>query len=361
MYFLLAYSIACFGYFYERTNDTGDLSRYLLSYDNYVAAFENRTFLVENIYEAFYPVWYSLFYFLAYFDLEIQHLTFISGFVIYFSMFYVVHLLSNNYEINSIKIEGRLILKIVLFFSIFVIFSSYRNLMAFSLAFLGTFLVLAENKRLTGWGLIIISLGIHPISWFAVVSLLVSKFKICTKRIFFLFLMFGLLFPFVSKFSVVLLSVPFLGEKINTYILGQWGTYRFHENGEFIRFTLLLAVWAFIFFYMSFIYRPIKKGVSTYLCNYNNFLAWFLSFAVIFITLRTFSMRLFLDGFVFVIPFAFNFLYNRFTYKKDAIIYILVIIWFFMVDLRGFNYGNEGYQVGAGFPENLLSSFFISV
>lgn len=360
-YFLLVYAFSTFGFFYERVNETGDLTRYILSFSNYVSDFSNREGVLDNLYEYFYPVWYSLFYFLKYFNLDIKSLNFISGFVIYFSMLYSLNKLVELNKISSIKIEGQIVLKIFLFFSIFVMFSSYRNLLTFSLFYLGVFLIFINNEKIIGWLCLILSLGIHPISIIPLLAFLFSNLKECNKKTFTVCLFFGLLFSLFKQFASVFLSLPFVGDKINTYILGGWSVYRFQDNGEYLRFFMLILVVCFSLTFVYYFNPKFKNNTDKTFYKYNNFLAWFLSLSMIFISFRTFSMRLFLDGFVFFIPFLYQFLVRKYLMKRNFLYGLFFILWWFMIDFRALNFMNNAYVVGVGFPLNLLSSFFVSI
>ncbi len=356
--FNMAFSFAFLGFLYVRVNETGDVYRYALSLYNYTLSLLNgRENIIEDIYEAFYPVWYTILYIASKLNLSIQAINFLAGFTIYFSLLYIIYQLDKKYKQQ--KIDKLLIMKIFLFISFVAVFSSYKTLWAFSLLFLGLYFLMNNQKK--GYIFVLLGIGIHPVAWIPFSIYMVSKVVKFNIIYLYISIIFGFVFKnFIGIFNNFL-NIPFIGNKINTYIFGQWSQYRFHENSEYIRFFLLVLLILFIMNVIVFKYINFKNNCDNFIRKYNNFILWYFAVAMLFISFRTIELRLMLDGFIFFIPLFYQVFMYRKIYKKNILSLFLLIIWFILIDIRLFNIYNNAYQIGDGLPYNIFASPIIYI
>jgi len=223
---------------------------------------------------------------------------------------------------------------------------------ALSLIFVGLFKLMNKNKF--GFPFLIFGLGLHPIGFFPIVVYYISsKFNFKTTHIFYSLLIGFLVKVFATKFSL-LASIPFLGNKINTYMLGDWANYRFHEMGEYVKFSLLIILICYLIIVFKF--KFIKNTSDPLLLRYNRFIVTYLVFSFLFIGFRTISTRLILDSIIIFFPLFYQVLTSRKIFKKRMVSFIALFVWVLMIDIRSFNLTNTSYQIGSGFPLNLFDS-----
>jgi len=353
IFFNISFSMGFVGYLYFRTNDTGDVYRYGLSLYYYSESLLNgRENIISGVYELFYPTWYFVLYIANKLNLSIQVINFIAGFTIYSSFLYLILELQKEYK--SLNADKMLFIKVFLFISFIVIFSGYKTLWAFSLVSIGLFFLM-KNKKI-GYIFMIIGGGLHPVAWVPVIIYVISKyFKFRIVYLYISLIMGILLKKFVFIFDQFL-NIPFIGNKINTYIYGDWGQYRFHDNSEYINFFELVLLIIFIFCIIVFKFVNIKENVDRYFIKYNNFILWYFSISLWFVSFRTIELRLLLHGIIFFCPLFYQLFLNRKIYKKRLLSIILLLIWLMIIDFRIFNFWNDSYQIGLGFPLNLFSS-----
>ncbi|MBE0421298.1 EpsG family protein [Pseudoalteromonas nigrifaciens] len=347
----MTFSLACIAFFYERVNGTGDVVNYIVSYENYA----NRSvepFYIANIYEAFYVSWYYILYIFNKLNFEFQSVTSLAVITIFGSLFFI-----NNdlYKTLKDRNSDRLLLfKVFLFFSFFSIVSSYKTLWAFSLVYLGIY-QLCKNKKI-GYLFIFLGAGFHPIASVPILVYFVSKFIEFKKKYLVIALCIGVFIKVSSEIFVRYLNIPFIGDKIQSYVLGEWANYRFHENGEYIKvyliFSLILCV--FYFVYNNFI--DLKKIKQSYLSRYCNFALLYFSFSLIFVGFRTLEIRLMSVGIIFLFPLFYVSFSQRTVFKKKGVALIGLLLWFAVVDVRLFNFSNSAYLVGKGLPVNIFIS-----
>jgi hypothetical protein len=349
----VAFSFAFIGYLYFRVDQSGDVYRYALSLEVFrESVSQGREAIIVNLYEAFYPVWYFLLYITSLLDLNIQFINAIAGFSIYSCILYIVYSLNDKRLVNSA--QKMLYVKVFLFMSFVVIFSSYKTLWAFSLVAVGIF-HLMRRKR-SGYFFIFCGIGIHPVAWFPFIIFLISRlFKFKIIYLYSSIVIAILLKEFVSIFNQFL-SLPFIGNKINSYIYGEWGQYRFHDNGEYIKFFILIFFVLFVFYTLFFKFIDYKDQKDEPFKGYYNFIFFYFSASLCFFSFRTIEFRLMLDGMVFFFPFFYLIFTNRKIYQKKVVSFFALFLWFILLDVRTFNFGNSSYHLGDSFPINLLSS-----
>jgi len=353
LYFNMAFSFAFLGFLYTRINETGDLYRYGLSLYYYgESLFNGRENIISGIYESFYPLWYFLLYLTNKLNLNIQFINFLAGFTIYFCWLYVIYELDKKYMRKHI--DKMLVLKMFLIVSFVALFSSYKTLWAFSLLSVGLYFLMNNQKR--GYVFIFFGVSIHPVAWIPLIIYMISKVIKFNILYLYISILFGLVFKnFIVIFNSFL-DLPFLGSKINTYIYGEWSQYRFQDNSEYVKFFLLVLLILFILYIIFFKFIDLKNKNDKYFMTYNNFILWYFSIALWFVSFRTISLRLILDGAIFFFPFFYQVFLYRKIYKKRLLSLFILLIWIFMIDIRTFNILNDAYQVGNGLPFNIFSS-----
>ncbi len=351
IYLSIAYAMGFLAYSYVRIDETGDVFRYGVALQYYKDSLQTyRDSAVISLYEMFYPIWYSIFYIVSKLGLELEHINFLAGFTIYSSVFYIVYRLHNQY--NARKVDKILVLKYFLFFSFIGLFSSYKTAWSFSLVAVGIYKL--SLKERFGWLFLLLGMGIHPISWVPVIAFIISKFLKFKNRYLVFSLIMGLFLNQIIIYSG-LLSLPFIGAKLNYYIYGEWGYYRFHERGEYVKFFLL---YTFIVFLLIVFFKKYYKSIikNKYKQRYDDFIGWYFVLSLMFLGSRTLETRLLLEGFVFFIPFIYYTFANDRIYKKNVLPMLALLLWTLMIDIRTFNYTNHSYMIGSGFPTNLLDS-----
>ena len=341
--------MAVLGSAYERTNSTGDISKYIISFDMLNT---NGLFLFskDNLYVFFYPSWYMLNAVVKELGLPFKYVT--------FSCIYIAYMCSYLAVKNLMGKQKDALLIIVflsLFFSIPIIFSSYRTFTALSCLFFG--LVYLQKNKVVGFAFILLGLGFHPITIVPLVIYVVSKYLTPAKGWLLASLTMGMFMkPLLIGFSGMLLNVPFLGGKVESYINGEWADYRFHEAGEYLTF-LQLIVFAFTLVYVllsgnEFSYKILFKS------RLLKFSFFYFCFVILFFSFRTIFVRLLLSGVVFLIPVIYYAL-KQHSLPKKALISLLLIL---CLDTRTFMFFSyDSYKVGAGFPQNIVEPHFINL
>lgn len=358
VYIGLNITLVFVAYNYIRVNDTGDIYQYSISLIDYSEGLgSTRESVVSGVYESFYPVWYFILYVTSFLDFDINFISSIAVLCIYGVQFFILYKLYSI--LPSEFAEKHMLMKVLMFFSIFILISSYKTMWAFSLVALGLFYLM--NKKRIGWVFALIGLGLHPVAVFPLFAYLMSRFF--HFKIFYLY--FSVFLGLFSKLSIkifsgYLLSVPFIGEKVSTYLYGDWASYRFHENSEYVLFFIMIFIIILSFVSIFNTFSQYKGffcfGGKGYFNKYNNFIAFYLCLSLLFIGFRTIESRLIVSGFVFFIPLFYQML-NSLDFRRlktHSIVFIMA--WVFLIDIRYFNFGNEAYIVGEGLPYNLLAS-----
>jgi len=352
--FNISYSIGMLASMYVRLDGSGDLSNYILSLEYYSKSLlTHRTSIITSLYELFYPVWYFMLYLISVFDLTIKSLSFVSIFVIYFCNLFVIFDLSKN-EKQS-RIDKLLLIKLLLLFSFVAVFSSFKTLLAFSLVYIGVFFLIKKKK--IGYFLTLLGLGVHPIAILPLLIYFIS-IRFNHKRAYiYISIIISLLFKFGKSIVFSLFSnIPFIGSKVNTYFLGDWSNYRFNFLSEYV---VVFIIVVFIILILGAIFGnlvDVKNSKSNFFDNYNNFILWFFTFSLLLVPFRTTGVRLFYDGAIFYFPFLYQILKNRKIYKKKIFPFLILLLWFLLIDFRMFNIYNNSYVIGLGFPLNLFES-----
>jgi hypothetical protein len=350
----IVFSLAFLAFLYVRVNETGDIYKYGLSLVNYANSllYGSRESVTVGTYESYYPFWYFMLYVTSKLGFNIQFINMIAIFTIYASWLYIVYDLDKKYKVKNL--DKILFIKILTIISIIAIFSSYKTLWAFSLISLGLYLLM--NKNLIGYIFLLLGMMLHPITWIVVIVYLISKFIKFKIHYLYISLLGGLLFKNFLQIFNSLLDIPFIGSKINTYIYGKWSMYRFYDNSEYAKFFLLVVIIVFLISIILILYKN-KDSIQKdkYFIRYNNFIMWYFSLSLWFVSFRTIGLRLIEDAIILFFPLFYQF----FMYKKNmmrSIDLIIVFLWVLMIDIRIFNIFNSAFVVGDGFPFNILSS-----
>lgn len=361
IYFGIVYSLAFIGYIYFRTNETGDVFRYGISLYYYSQSLldGSREAIIDNLYEAFYSTWYFVLYLTSVLGQDIQFINSLAIATIYGTMFLMVFKLSKQYP-SIYSTEKHIVLKVLLFFSLFALLSSYKTAWAFSFVALGLFYLLNKNK--VGWIFVFVGLGLHPIAIFPLLIYILSNIVKFRTIYMFIAIFLGLIAKsFIIAFSH-LIEIPFIGNKMQTYMYGDWAEYKFHDNSEYMLFFLMILFIVSIIFIILFkFYKKHNIALDAFQLRYTNFIFLYFALSLLFISFRTIEYRLLLSGFVFFIPLFYQVFYFRKIFLNKSISFIFLIIWFLMIDFRTFNIFNDAYIIGSGFPLNIFDSPFIIV
>ncbi|VEH66009.1 Uncharacterised protein [Rodentibacter pneumotropicus] len=187
----ISYSLGVLGYLYIRRHETGDIYQYYLAFESLK---ENLNFSeLYSEYSSYYFSWVSLLGIAAYFNLEFQKINFICIFTIYISILTAFRkLYDDDQDITSIRI---IFFKLMTMVSFITIISSYRNILAFSISFLGLIYILKNKQYIVGLILIIVGIGFHPSSIIIPISLLVSRVVLFRKKYLIVCLLLGMFIP----------------------------------------------------------------------------------------------------------------------------------------------------------------------
>ena len=357
IFFNIAFSMAFIAFLYVRTNETGDVYRYALSLYYYGESMLNgREYIIEGVYESMYPFWYFMLYLINKLNLNIQFLNMLAAFTIYSFFLYIIYDMDKKYSIRNV--DKIIFIKIFLIFSFVAIYSSYKTLWAYSFLFLGLYL-LFNNKK---WGYIVLlfGIGIHPVAWIPLIAYLISKVIRFKKIYLYISIFIGVFFKFFISFFNVFLGIPFIGSKINTYIYGEWSLYRFQDAGEYVKVCVLICLILFVLYIILFNKFSIKSN-DKFFSQYNNFILFYFSISLWFMSLRTIELRLIEDGVIFFLPLFYQVFMKRKIYKKNFLNLIILFIFWITIDIRLFNFSNPAYLIGNGFPSNIFSSPIVCI
>ena len=323
----IAFSMGILALNYYRIDNTGDVTKYLLQYKN----LETSRFILDS-YSKNYPLWYFIIYILKKYNINFQVLNFICVFFIYYINFFIV--LKQNIDHKK---EKQIILKILLYYSFAVLFSTYRGTLCFSLIMLGISYLI--NKQYKGLIFFIIAILLHPVSYIVITLYFFSLFTInnlslSSKRI---ILVFSIFLGIINKKIIIFFSKNifsksiFYSKKINTYLMGYWSKYNFSDRGEVLSFLII-----FIFFTFIVLYLLKSKNIKKNNEKYINFIFLYLIVTLNFIGFRTIFYRLSHDGFVFFLPLFNSYL----SEKKNKKLYygLLLILWYLILDYRNILY-----------------------
>ncbi|HDL3375548.1 TPA: EpsG family protein [Mannheimia haemolytica] len=348
-FFNLSYSLAMVAFLYNRTNETGDIYHYFLFF-NEIKDLDTLS-LLYNEYISYYYSWVSLLKILSYLEFDFKFINFICVFIIYYSCFSVImHIYSEYKDINTLKI---IIFKVLTMVSIITVVSSYRNILAFSVTFLGVSFIL-KNNLFKGCGLCVIGVGFHPSAIIIIICLGISRFLKFRKVYLYVSSLIGV-FPFLLISILSLLNIPFLEHKTNEYIYGQWASYKFESNIEYI---VMMAVYSFVFFvFFSVNKLDCNYFRSRYSSRIINFMLFYFTVSLFFIQFKTLSDRfMFSAGGILLISLSYFIFYSRVLYRRSLLNFILLFIWFLYIDSQLIHFSQKSYVIGDGFPYNFIYS-----
>ena len=357
IFFNIAFSMAFIAFLYVRINETGDVYRYALSLYYYGETMLNgREHIIEGVYESMYSFWYFMLYLINKLNLNIQFLNMLAAFTIYSVFFYIIYDMDKKYFTKNV--DKIIFVKIFLIFSFVAMYSSYKTLWAYSFLFLGLYL-LFNNKKF-GYIFLLFGMGIHPVAWIPLIVYLISKVIKFKKIYLYISIFIGIFFKFFISFFIIFLDIPFIGSKINTYIYGEWSLYRFQDTGEYVKVFVLICLILFVLYIILFNKSTIKSN-DKFFSQYNNFILFYFSISLWFMSLRTIELRLIEDGVIFFLPLFYQVFMERKIYKRNFLNLIILFIFWITIDIRLFNFSNLAYLIGNGFPSNIFSSPIICI
>ncbi|NBH74442.1 EpsG family protein [Rodentibacter pneumotropicus] len=337
----ISYSLGVLGYLYIRRHETGDIYQYYLAFESLK---ENLNFSeLYSEYSSYYFSWVSLLGIAAYFNLEFQKINFICIFTIYISILTAFRkLYDDDQDITSIRI---IFFKLMTMVSFITIISSYRNILAFSISFLGLIYILKNKQYIVGLILIIVGIGFHPSSIIIPISLLVSRVVLFRKKYLIVCLLLGMFIPKILE--IFTFNNAYFSTKINEYIYGQWATYSFNS---LIDYSVFIGIYSFILFcFIAVIFLEKLKVSNPFKKDLLNFIFTYFSISILFLQFKTISDRLMFSagGFILILLGYFLFI-NRMIYKKKITSLILLIIWYVYIDPQLINFKQDSYSMGDG-------------
>lgn len=89
-----------------------------------------------------------------------------------------------------------------------------------------------------------------------------------------------------------LIEIPFIGNKMQTYMYGDWAEYRY------MLFLLMILFIVFIIFFKF--YKKNNLELDAFQIRYTNFIFLYFALSLLFISFRTIEYRLLISGFVFL-------------------------------------------------------------
>lgn len=340
----MAFSIAFIAYIYKRTNETGDITRYVYVFKN-IDKFPN---FLTYFFDA--PLWHSLLYVVKIAGLPFSLVSFIVFLTSLLNIFKIYNLL----EVKNSKFAlEHVFFKFFIFFSWVGLFSSYRNFWAFSFILVAIY-YLVNDEKFKGYTLFLMGFLVHPSVIIPIFAYFISK-VIQFKRIYIL-VSFGLSIVFASIISLFrFIDLPLINVVIGAYVEGEWSEFNLNKAVELASVIQAFLFTLFISIVIYFRYIEPKKLDDAFQ-KYYQFIAFYFCMCICFSNLRTFFMRLILLGFIFFIPLLFEIFRQRQIFKKNIISLTLLIVWFFMFNVSNFNIYNDAYTIGLGFPHNLTQS-----
>lgn len=347
--FNIIYSISFLSGVFRSLDGKGDVNRYILYNNNY----KNFDSILEVLNEPtlFYTFsWSIVNYLVNKYEISFYLVNFLSIMVIGICLYKILEI----FKIEK-KYKRLLFLKFFMIFSFPVLFSSYRNLLSFSIIAVGIFLDMKENKK--GIIFIILGLGFHLAGLPIVIIYFFSR-RFQFKQIYLYSSFFIMIILFNSLFKNFVYKIlsdfnnPVI-KKISYYLFGEWAKYKIFFQGDIITYYLLIV----ILFFLFISYKKILniKVSNILLRRYNNFILIYIAIFLIFLPYRTIAIRFYITGFPFFIPLFYQMLKyysNNYLYKYTFIFLLFDVRWlvlFFLDDII----------FGKGFPnvifQNLIS------
>lgn len=343
--------MAFLAYSFVKLDGEGDVSRYEVSFYNLASSLDYVNYEILS-YNWYYYSWTLLELFVIKFLGGFKWVNFISIYVIYFSLLNVVRMCELYFKSSSLR--KAFIIKLLLVFSTVVLFSSYKNMLAFSLVIYGiSILIFRKTNPIYAYIMFFIAIGFH---FSAIVP--VFLFLVSPKSNFFninlnLTLLVGLFSKrILSYFALFFLMIPFFGEKVSYYLFGEWSMYRFHSRGENLMIIQLCVYVLFLLYSVNKMrgFRFIKSR------TYDSFFYLYVVFSFLFISYRTIAIRYLWYGMVLLIP-QFSLWYSIQRKNRNSLLWF-VLFWSFF-DLRFVSQiFNTSFRISGGFPSLLFDNIF---
>lgn len=339
----LVYSFAFLAFSYRRLDSTGDITNYKNSFNSFYLNHSDQAF--KFIEGRLYYIWNLINILVVKLNLKFEYVTLISMVLFFYSIFSIFDLI--DFENNN-KIRKKIIIKFFLVILIFIIFSSYKNIISFTLISYGIYKNIFHKKR--GNIFEIIGLGFHISGIVLILLERVSKKIEIKKKHMILSIFLGLISKKIIKLICIYLGQisPYLSEKITHYTLGEWGQYNITGRSEIATYYLMVTV------LLAVLYSIIDIDTITdlRLKKYNNFIKLYICFIFFIISYRTLAIRYIISAFpIFLLLFYENFIFLKKQWLK--------FFWFLMLDLRILMIPfNTSYQIGEGFIKEFINNIF---
>nr|WP_179946534.1 EpsG family protein [Photobacterium leiognathi] len=334
---MFSYSLSFLAYQYQRLNDTGDIVRYKIAFND-VTSSSSLFEVFSDVYNLFYTGWNLILYTIGSLNLPFEAVNFVFVFLYYY---FITLIIIKSSSTKKEFIFG-LIFSILLF-SIPVIFTTYRNQAAFVILIYGLFYLRGYMKVVSSF----IAVSLHPASVLILAVYIFQRFIKYNIKFIPIFLIAGLLIkPAIQSLSFILLSVPFVGGKIEVYILGVWSQYNLSKMSV----LLMIVNISFMILAIIFSLYKIKEKKEEVYFSQKYFLV-----SLLLLSFFTIAQRYIWFCFPLYIPLFINgFKDSNFRDKT-----ILVFLLLGTVDVRWFTMlYNNSFIIGDGFPMNILSNVF---
>lgn len=342
------YSFAYLSYIYNNIMGKGDISRYILHNKNYLY-FNSVIEIFQNSKLSYTYIWSLVNYLVCKFNFKFQIISFFSVLIIFHCIFKIIEIFKIEFKMKKI-----LLIKFFMLFSLPLIFSSYRNLLAFSLIAVGILYDIKEKRK--SFVYFFLGIGIHMASIPVTIIYFFSKFFKYNIKIFYIVICFFIITNFKKiKYSIYLILSNFenpLIKKVRNYLFGKWSEYKIFFLGDILTYYLLFIVLLLIFVTFFKIYK--LKRTTIEFKKYNNFILYYITFFILFIPYRTIAIRFFVTGF----PFFILYFYEILKINKNNFIY-KVIFYALLIDIRWISlFFSNDFIFGKGFPYLIFENLF---
>lgn len=337
---LIAFGFASLAFNYHRLDGTGDIVKYEIVF-NYISSSYNYLDIYSDIYNWFYSGWNTILYFVGKNDLPFETINSI------FIFTYYLFIISIVIKSSKTKSEFIYLFTLTIFlFSIPFLFTTYRNQVSFAILSYA----LCFSQRWSKIFLSLLSISIHPASVIILMIYVSSKFFVFKKRMVLLFLAIGLLIkPVIQGLSFILVNIPFVGGKINTYLLGGWADFDLSKSSD------ILLIINCVFLIASILYSLFIIRIKSMNSQYVNFIFSFICISLLFVSFQTLAQRYILFAYPLYIP-LFAAAFNSANINQKI---ILIMLSFFIIDFRLFTaFSSTSYIIGDGFPSNIINNVF---
>ncbi|HGS5070173.1 TPA: EpsG family protein [Vibrio parahaemolyticus] len=336
---IIAFGFAILAFQYERLDGSGDIVKYEIAY-NYISNEASLSQVFQDFYNIFYSGWNTVLYFTAKIFDNFNYVNFIFVLIYYKLLTSIVDKFA-----NTKKELIYLLFFFILYLSLPFLFTTYRNQASFLVFFYG---VLCCN-RIARYALMIVSISLHPASIFLLLIYTLKNIVRVNVNFLPIILILGFLIkPIIQLFSGLLLHIPFVGGKIQTYIMGDWSNYDFSRASDLLQIINTAGiVFTVIFsFYILKRHRIARSDCISFILVY-------FATSLLFVSFQTFAQRYILFCFPLYIPVIISAFRVGSSLEKLVLTFLMILT----IDVRFFTvFSNSSFVIGEGFPDNIIAS-----